>query len=244
MRITVENAPHSVEYDLTFLKPWKSQAKVKFETVGKDNSTEATWYMDSSLSFFLFWMKKSMEGFVGMDYERGLYLLKDLSESGTVHSKMSFIGKEKFDGCEYLGVQRLVSMDALDSSMQNDFNLLENFFKQQADLTITGNPFSIYNKWDVVNKKVGYISAFPVDKKPSSVPSEFVTGNIPSTEVNTIIHTGPYTHLGNAWSAQYSMKRNKEFKMNKKIHPFEIYENDPEKVKATDLKTRVCFPCK
>ena len=33
---------------------------------------ELTWTMDSSLPFFLFWMKKSMEGFIGMDYDPGL----------------------------------------------------------------------------------------------------------------------------------------------------------------------------
>ena len=244
MKVTSETAPNVVEYDLTFLKPWKSHAKVKFETIAEGDRTKATWHMDSALPFFMFWMKKSMEGYVGMDYERGLYLLKDLAECGKVHSTMEFLGTENFDGCNYIGVKKLVDMDSIDTSMQNDFLQLEKFFSENSDLQITGNPFSIYYKWDVVKKKVGYISAFPISTKPSTVPSEFVLGYIPSTRVNSIIHKGPYTQLGNAWSTQYSMHRNKEFKMNKKIHPFEIYENDPAKVESKELQTRICFPCK
>ena len=55
----VENA--TVDYDLMFLKPWKSKAKVSFYLKPEGTSTSVTWTMDSSLPFFLFWMKKMTE---------------------------------------------------------------------------------------------------------------------------------------------------------------------------------------
>ena len=47
-----------VNYDLTFLKPWKSVAKTDFilEEVGQ-KATKLTWTMDSSLPFFMFFYK-------------------------------------------------------------------------------------------------------------------------------------------------------------------------------------------
>ena len=60
MNVTAENAPQSIDYDLTFLKPWKSRAKVRFELERKGDGTKTTWFMESSLPFFMFWMKKMM----------------------------------------------------------------------------------------------------------------------------------------------------------------------------------------
>ncbi len=89
----VEN--ESITYDLQFLKPWKSRADVKITLTRKKEKTEVTWTMDGSLPFFMFWMKKAMACFIGMDYERGLLMLKDLLEKGEVPSRLNFRGQER-----------------------------------------------------------------------------------------------------------------------------------------------------
>ena len=38
-----------------------------------------------------------MEAFIGMDYDRGLLMLKDLVEKGSVPSKLDFIGEQKIE---------------------------------------------------------------------------------------------------------------------------------------------------
>ena len=45
--------------------------KVDFYLKSNENSTEVNWTMDSSLPFFMFWMKNQMVEFIGMDYDRG-----------------------------------------------------------------------------------------------------------------------------------------------------------------------------
>ena len=50
----------SLTYSLNFLKPWKSNADVSFELSEVDSGTKVTWNMDSSLPFFMFFMKKMM----------------------------------------------------------------------------------------------------------------------------------------------------------------------------------------
>ena len=40
----------------------------------------------ASAAFFLFWMRRQMELFIGMDYERGLKMLKEWIETGQILS--------------------------------------------------------------------------------------------------------------------------------------------------------------
>lgn len=74
MKILSEKKNQSVSCILNFYKPWKSKAEVDFYLEEKETGTEVTWTMKSTLPFFLFWMKKSMQIYVGMNYERGLLL--------------------------------------------------------------------------------------------------------------------------------------------------------------------------
>ena len=51
-----------IQYDLSFFKPFKSQAKTGFLIKEKGESTEVTWTMDSSMPFFMFFMVPHHEG--------------------------------------------------------------------------------------------------------------------------------------------------------------------------------------
>lgn len=232
-----------IDYDLTFLKPWKSEAKVKFNCKAKGNQTMVTWHMDSSLPFFMFWMKKSMTAFIGADYDRGLNMLKEYIEEGTVHSKLDFIGDTDFAGLTYIAIKRNTTMDQIGPAMENDFKKLGEYFETN-NLEVAGQGFSIYHKWDMVKKQVSYTIGLPIDTIPNDLPSTFTAGHIPKTKTYKLRHTGSYKHLGNAWSTMYNMHRNKEIKPIKKIHPFEVYVNHPGEVKEEELITDVYFAVK
>lgn len=242
MAITSETANESIDYDLTFLKPWKSKAKVKFELRSVGDEVEVTWLMDSSIPFFMFWMKKMIEGFVGMDYVRGLTMLKDLTETGAVPSKIEFKGEEQFNGCNYVGVTTDCSMTAMGETMAKDLSELAAWASENCE--ITGVPFTVYHKWDAVKGQVSYTSAVPVAKHPESLQNNYVNGTLPEMTTYTIGHHGAYKHLGNAWSTGYNMQQNKAFKMSKKNHPFEVYVSDPTSVSEKELVTEVHFPLK
>lgn len=243
MKVTDEKAPHRVSYDLKFLTPFKSRADVWINLETKDGGTEVTWSMDSSLPWFLFFMTKMMTAYLGMDFWRGLLLLKDLSETGEIHSRLEFKGKTEYPGCTYIGLKTSCSIDEVGSKMSEDFSKLSAIAQELKD-AVSGKAFSIYHRWDVVRGRTTYTAAVPVKTIPAGLPAGIVSGEIPATPVNTVRHTGPYLHLGNAWGAQYSMQRNKEFKFNKKIDPFEVYENMPGEVPEKDLVTDVHFSVK
>lgn len=243
MKVTNEIENETIEYDLNFLKPWKSSSKVSFEFKSFDDVTDVTWTMDSSLPFYLFWMKKMMTAFVGMDYERGLQMLKEYMEEGEVHSNLDFKGESEFEGCTFIGYKTDTTQEEVGNAMNSDFSKIWEFLDDKKDL-ISGNPFSIYHKWDVVNKKVSFTAGVPVSSLPENLSEGMISGAIPATRVYTLRHTGPYIHLGNAWSTMMNLQRAKVFKSRKGIHPFETYENNPGEVPDNDLITDIHFAIK
>jgi predicted transcriptional regulator YdeE len=237
----IQESDDKIEYDLTFLKPWKSKAKVAFHFTEKKGQTELTWTMDSSLPFFMFWMKKAMQIYIGMDYERGLKMLKEELEHGSINSKLEFIGNSNFEGTHYIGIKTSTAFSSIDKAMENDFSELHNFVSDQ-NISVSGMPFSQYQKFDLVKDKVVYVAGFPVSSKPDNLPENMFYADLPNMKTLTVRHKGTYEHLGNAWTAIMMMERNKEFKKNKKAFPLEIYRNDLSQTAPEDLVTDISMP--
>ncbi|MGK0317049.1 MAG: putative transcriptional regulator YdeE/uncharacterized protein YndB with AHSA1/START domain [Saprospiraceae bacterium] len=243
MEITHESKNKSINYDLTFLKPWKSEAKVKFTTTPKEGGTEVAWHMDSSLPWFMFWMKKMMTAFVGNDYERGLNLLKNYVEDGKVHSELNWIGESQYPGCNYLGIRRTCSIAEMPKLMETDFIKLMVYARSTDSADISGT-FNQYHKFDFVKQIVDYTAGVPFKNIPDDAPSEFLRGSLAPTKLYTLEHKGPYEHLGNAWTTMYTMHRNKEINIKKGYHPFETYGNSPKDTDPKNLITYINFALK
>jgi predicted transcriptional regulator YdeE len=241
MTISGEQKNTSIDIDLVFLKPWKSKAKVHFDTKQVAEGTEISWHRDSSLPFFMFWMKKMFLTYIGMDYERGLRMLKDYSEDGTVHSTLNFVGNGNQEGFKYIGLKTDCTKETMAKKMQEDFPKLWAALDGKTDI-VSGSGFTQYHVWDLVKNKIQYTIGIPVKEIPADLPIAFTSGSLPSTKIHTLEHVGPYRHLGNAWTTLYAMQRGKEFKMNKSVHPFETYHNKPGDVADNELITQIHFP--
>lgn len=244
MQIESETKNEHIAYNLLFLKPWKSKAKTYFTLTPEGDGTKVSWTMDSSLPFFMFFMKKMMITFIGMDYERGLKMLKDYVEDGEVHSKLEFLGTKPFDGCQYIGISTKGKTSQIEQLMSKDFEKLMGFVYGNHKDKIAGHPFSIYHKFDPVKDKLEYTIGFPLSSIPSDLPSGMKLGEIPKFKGYSIKHTGPYHHIGNIWSTQVMHQRGKKYKVAKKPHPIEIYHNSPTDTAENDLITEVIFAAK
>lgn len=243
MTVVSEKENLEMKADLTFLKPFKSQAKIGLFLTEKDGKTTVNWQMDSSLPFFMFWMKKIMIALLGMDFDRGLRMLKAIKEEGIVACDMTIEGKRSIAIQELVGVKTTCSTSEMGPTMEKAFSKLEDYFKSN-EIQPIGSPVAIYNEWDLVGGKTTYTTAFLVDKAPENLPAGFEAIHMPAMEVHQVNHRGKYDFLGNVWSMQQMMMRNKEFKQNKKFPPFEIYVNDPANKAPEDLITSVAFPMK
>jgi len=210
MKILEEKENRYIHYDLNFLKPWKSHANTNFTLSQEGNGTKVTWKMDSNLPFFLFFMKKMMEAYVGADYERGLNMLKAYVESGEVPSKLDFTGNKSFGGTRFIGIKTACSIDAVGEKMESDFGKVREYAVEK-NISMK-KMMSIYHKWDIPKNKVVYTAALGLEGVPDDLPAEFISGTIPGTVCYVLKHTGQYQHLGNAWSTLYTMMRNKEIK--------------------------------
>ena len=243
MSIISEDENERITYKLNFIKPWKSTADVQFVLEPSDQGVNVSWVMDTKLPFFMFWMKKMMIAFIGMDYERGLRMLKEIIEDKEIKSALEFTGVSQFPATSYIGFKVNCQQEDMPSSMKSAFESLEKYMEGKSNLA-NGQPFSIYHKWGMVKGDVTYTSAIPVNSIPADIPAGMITGKIPATRIYTIRHIGAYEHLGNAWSTLYNMQRSKEIKCAKGIHPFEIYRNNPHEVDEKALITDINFPLK
>ncbi|MTB53710.1 SRPBCC family protein [Lewinella sp. W8] len=244
MTVTDSTAPSRVDYDLEFLKPWKSSAKVSFDCRAKSGGgTTVSWNMDTSLPFYLFWMKNSMIAYLNSDYDRGLAMLKEYVEDGAVSSQLEFLGYGEYPGTAYVGITTATTQADVGPQMNADLTKLAKH-QEEGVFSASGAPFSIYHKFDMVKNQVNYTIALPVAEAPASLPAGLKAGSIPATRTYTLRHVGPYKHLGNAWSALVMMQRGKEFKVQRGIHPFEVYGNAPGEVPDEELITDIHFAVK
>jgi effector-binding domain-containing protein len=242
MVVTKEIENKKVEYDLNFIKPFKSYAQITFELRSKENGTEVLWTMDTKLPFFMFWMKTKMEFFLGMDYDRGLQLLKDWCEDGKVHSELNFIGNEVMPSTKYIGIKTDCKLDDLGKNMEKDYSELMTFMHEKYKTLISGPAFSIYHKWDPIKGEASYSACIPVSSTPASLANRMWSAQLPEQKMFSIVHKGPYRHSANVWTAQMMRERAKTFKRNKNVDPIEIYLNSPKETPETELISKVLMP--
>lgn len=244
LKIESEVENQSVVMQLQFLKPWKSKALTKFHLKKTKKATLVCWSMESSLPFFLFWMKKQMEVFVGMDYDRGLAMLKDLVETGNTNSNLEFKGVKSFHATKFIGIKTVCAFSAIAENMERDFGELMPYLMQNHQDKISGNGISIYHDVNVVKDKVSYTAAHPVSEIPADLPVGYYVGELPKFSAYTIRHTGPYHHIGNAWAAGMMHQRAKKFKSSRKQPPMEIMYNSPINTPPNKLISEILFPVK
>ena len=254
-----------LNYDLAFIAPWKSQAKTSFllepvevkeeggaslSSNGKPSqSTKVTWAMDSEMPFFLFFMIGMIKAMVGMDYDRGLLMLKSVVETGKVDADTSNEGIVDFSGFSYVGLARTSHMDDMPEHMSADFEQL-----MQACKRIGSEPahiLSIYNKVKFTKQLFSYTSSVAgVDAEALKtelasaklISRKVASGEVKSQKMMQIKHRGSYKYLGNAWSMGHLTIRANKLKHNGA--PFEYYHNDPADTPENELLTSIYFPIK
>lgn len=242
MTIASEVENERVDYDLLFKKPYKSRAKVYFTLTPEGDGTRVHWVMNSRLPFFMFWMKKMMESFVGMDYERGLKMLQEYVEVGKVNSILTSQGTKSYEGCKYVGIKTGCYIKDMSVGMSQDFGKLMAYLGENHKDKMSGNTFSIYHKWDPIKGKVAYSACVPVTEEIGDLPEGMFMGAVAETKVYSWHHKGSYKYSGNLWSSQYGWQRVKKIRVNSKVDPMEVYLNSPVDTPDIDLETEVIFP--
>jgi len=234
----------SLEMRLDFFTPWRSTAGVFFKLADiGDNLTEITWTLHGSLPIFLFFMKSTMRAYIGRDYQRGLLMLKDYLETGSVLSDTEVCSIVEVPDADYIGVRRACALDNIGSDMKAACAELAAGFKETGLQQIAA-PFTLLHEWNMKTGRCEYTFAFPVAPEQNHIDApNLIQSNRSSLKALKLKHTGEYKHLGNAWATGYSrIQNNKKMKLNKKQPSFEVYVNDPASTPVKELVTEIYIP--
>ncbi len=154
----IEKSESELLYDLRFIKPYKSKAKTGFKFEETNEGTKVTWSMDSSIPFFLFFMIKPMKAWIGMDYDRGLRMLKEMAEKGEVNATTINNGVVDIEGFSYVGIKRTVLMNDIGKYMQQDFDKIIEDVVISRGKSAT-NWVSVYPEMSMKDNTMTYIAA-------------------------------------------------------------------------------------
>jgi effector-binding domain-containing protein len=230
----------ALKMQITFVKPFKSQADVGFKLEEQGANTKVTWYMDGYLPFFLFWMTSKMKTYIGMDYERGLLMLKEYLETGSVASYVHIEGIFSMQEQKYIGIPRTCTLKELGVVMKKDFENLYDFMETHH-LSVERVPFVVYNTFDMFKGESSYVACIPIDEE-LHIESGWVRGNVEARKALKTMHKGSYLHLGNAWMTAISFSRMKKMKMQKSPVGYEFYPNNPSDTPQEKLITEIFIP--
>jgi effector-binding domain-containing protein len=241
MTMSEAQAPGSLEYNLLFLKPWKTRSRVVFQFAPEGEGTVVTWWMYGSLPFFMFFMRKMMDAWVGGDYKRGLAMMKEVLEKGSVPTRTRIVGVESRDAFHFVGRRRTCAMDDIGPAMQEDLKQLCTL-EQAGKLPSPEKVLSVYHKFNMVKGETEYTTGY-LYRAPVAAPEGLAAGQMPAHRALRVEHLGAYRHLGNAWAAAMGCARG-QHKMNRRLPMYEIYVNDPNEVPETETVAEIYIPVK
>lgn len=218
----LSNDKTNLTFDLNFIKPFKSHAKVSFQVLAVDNgTTSVVWDMHSSLPLFFFFWKKMLTVMISKDYDRGLHRLKVLSETGKVPVRLNFVDVvQDVAGFNSVGVSASSHMSNIAASMHESFNKLHPLVASNSLEVVDSLCFC--DKMHITKNILDYTTGvrYKGDKKQID---GLTTRIIPNHQAIKVVLYGDYTFLADAWSGVYMHFRALKLKANKKIPPYEVY---------------------
>lgn len=232
-----------IDDDIRFLKPFRSEAKVGFRFEPTGSGTKLSWSMDGHMPWFMFWIIPFMKTFIGMDYMRGLRMLKDWIETGSIPSRVIQHGVENCSPVRMAGVVCSSEVECVGSSMETTFSQARELF-QSYGLPLNGPMISVYTKFNVRKGVFHYISGFVIpDDLDVPASSGLKVWSIPASKALRVEHIGGYQHLGNAWSVANQIVRFRKMRQ-KQCGTYEIYRTTPPSTSSAELKTDIYLPLK
>ncbi len=230
-----------LEQEIRFIKPFKSKSHIFWKFEGKGEVCHLTWGMKGKMPFPLQFMAKKLEPLIGMDYERGLKMIKDKVELETVPSKVEINGIDYFNECSFIGIRTNCLKHDISDSIKTCLKKINNHLSENSKPPKSA--LSIYHNFDLYNTELQHSTGFIADTITPLLKDDFYQGNLVQRKAVKITFNGDYKHLPNAWFAAYHYAKKKRYRINKKHDPVEFYLNTPEtETNPSNLITEVYLP--
>ena len=236
MRHAAMQPSSSLSMDLRFLRPFKSQAQVrwKFKELGAQQC-QATWSMGARLPLHMRWLRPMLEKAIGMDFELGLAMLAGQLDPKSEHPQIEFVGVCHLEAQQVIARPYSGSFAGMATAAEQCFpELLE-----RAGAKITGPALTIYHKVDLKKQSTECSMAVPV----SSAPEAETTLEVAGGKYFKVRLKGSYEFLPNAWYSAMNHLRMRKIKFNKKLPMLEACINSPQEVQSSnELVTELLVP--
>jgi len=206
-------SPTKIVSEIRFLKPFKSVAEVGFDLQPVGEATRLTWSMKGSMPWFLFWMIPSLKSFIGMDYARGLRMLKEWIETGGVQSRNDIIGPTTVDAVRMAGVRQTCEMKDIGPVMDKAITQAREQL-EAAGVCPEGPLMAVYHSFNVKELTFDFTAGYVIDEG-ATPPSTMSVWSTPQTRAFQVSHTGRYEHLGNPWAIAHQHIRYPKLKQQK-----------------------------
>lgn len=245
-RMTILNlkADKQVLMKLEFLAPWRSVAESEFEITAESyEHCTVTWTMRSELPLYMVFFKTKMEAMMDNDFERGLVMLKELAEAGSLSSSSIYQGEKPMDGFQVIGQRMQGQVSELPKVIPRcfaDMNALierGTLEKPKVGVTLT---HEFDHAEGMCTITVGY--AYPLGR-PIEVPAGYKLTQYPEHKGIVVDHYGSYRHLRNPWAMASAYQRWSKKKVEKLVPCYELYLIVPNDRELETL-TQIVVPIK
>ena len=182
-----------------------------------------------------------MKTFIAMDYQRGLNMLKDWIETGSVPSQTKVHGVESVQAFRMAGIAQSCSTDNIGAATDAALSAAKTTF-ERLGIPTTGAMTSVYTKFNVKEGIFDFISGYIIpDDVSLAAGSDLKTWKLEAGKAFRVEHIGSYRHLGNGWSVANQQARHLRLKQCRS-GTYEIYRTTLPQTPEAELATDIYLP--
>jgi len=229
-------------YHVSFEKPYKAEADGHIKIEPEGVKTKITWMIEGTNPFHLRVLNLLMDKWIGPEFEKGLQLLKVVTEQeATVLNKVYYgyrIKETRFEGARIAYVKKSIPFEEVDEFFR------ENYIKikeeaQNCKFTIDGNNLALFYGRDEINS-VSSIAAAVQVMGDSALGEDYSLMQIQPKKALLLNYYGGYKSSQNAYRALDNYLKNKRLRLKKPV--IEEYVTGPKQQRdSNQWHTRIWY---
>ncbi|GAA0873310.1 hypothetical protein GCM10009117_24570 [Gangjinia marincola] len=192
-------------------------------------------------------------GISGMDFDsqmssmftKGLSNLEEFVEEKMSKYTITVDGITDQSGGYYMYTTTAARQSAIPEKMAPMMQTVSQYMSEN-NIAMAGNPMTIVNEWDEMNKTAIFSAAIPVATRViTPQESPVLCGFMPAQKVLKATLKGDYKNLAEAWQQAKTYAEQNNLDVSQTSFPFEVYVTDPAAVaNPANWITHIYIPLK
>ncbi len=224
---------------LTFIRPFKSKADIRFTFATIDGATQVTWTMDAKLPFVMRPLCAFMAKMIGHDFALGLALLRGVLDPNSEHPQIVFDGIVERTPQLYLTESFVGSFANMREAMHRAYPKFGQTLAQDPGRATSLPMIAAYHKVKAMKEWTVMDMGVPVTHAVSGETAQTLGGG----KYFQMTFRGNYELIGSGWNTLYGQVKMKKLKIDKRRPALEVYHTNPmQAAHSNDWVTLLCVP--